>query len=151
VSSKNLVRWAELQETLPLSAAMPELLPKAPAPSNILEMAEGACNEITSPALQSAIWLYVDDLDRSHTISQSIGGPVGAVLHGIMHRREGDFWNSKYWLKQAKGHPAYAALGHDPLIYIDSVAASQGRNAAELVDEQRQEWQGLFEWLREEN
>src|SRR4051812_4745927 len=48
--------------------------------------------------LAAGLWLYVDDLDRSHTVSQSITDATGSFWHGIMHRREGDFANSHYWM-----------------------------------------------------
>jgi hypothetical protein len=47
----------------------------------------------------SGLWLLAGDLDRSHTISQGIGSAEGSFWHGIMHRREGDFSNSKYWFR----------------------------------------------------
>ena len=62
-------------------------------------------------ALLSALWLYHDYLDESHTISQSINTPTGAFWHAIMHRREGDFSNSKYWYARCADHPALATLG----------------------------------------
>jgi hypothetical protein len=147
---EGLVRWNELQAALPFDEAMPDLLPASPKPAAILALAERVGVALASPALQAAVWLYVDDLERSHTISQTISGPVGAVLHGIMHRREGDFWNSKHWLKQARGKPLYDALGHDVMTFVDSVASVQGRNAPELVEEQRLEWQALFDWCLKE-
>ena len=55
--------------------------------------------------LAAGLWLYVDDLDRSHTVSQSVEDTTGSYWHGIMHRREGDFSNSHYWMRRAAGHP----------------------------------------------
>ena len=56
--------------------------------------------------LQSGLWLLVGDLDRSHTISQSLGSTEGSFLHGIMHRREPDYPNAKYWFARVGHHPA---------------------------------------------
>jgi hypothetical protein len=54
----------------------------------------------------SGVWLLHDFLDDSHKISQDIDTTSGSFWHGIMHRREGDFWNSKYWFRRARQHPA---------------------------------------------
>lgn len=58
----------------------------------------------------SGLWLWHDYLDESHTISQSIETPTGSLWHGIMHRREGDFSNAKYWYRRCTGHPCYASI-----------------------------------------
>lgn len=58
----------------------------------------------------SGLWLWHDFLDESHTISQSIETPTGSLWHGIMHRREGDFSNAKYWYRRCAGHPCYASI-----------------------------------------
>jgi hypothetical protein len=96
------------------------------------------------PALQAGIWLYVDDLERSHTISQNIHTPEGSFWHGIMHRREGDFGNSKYWFRQA-GTVPIRLEGYDPFLFVDEVAQRHGENPKELLDMQRREWAALFE------
>ena len=57
-------------------------------------------------AVLSALWLWHDWLDESHRISQSIHTPAGSFWHAIMHRREGDFSNSKYWYARCRNHPA---------------------------------------------
>ncbi len=56
-------------------------------------------------ALLSGLWLWHDFLDESHTISQGISSPTGSYWHAIMHRREGDFSNAKYWLAKCANHP----------------------------------------------
>lgn len=61
-------------------------------------------------ACLAGLWLMYDDLDRSHTISQSIETPTGSFWHGIMHRREGDFGNSKYWFHRVGAHPIFPSL-----------------------------------------
>lgn len=59
----------------------------------------------------SAVWLWHDFLDQSHQISQHIKTASGSFWHGIMHRREGDFSNAKYWFRQVAEHDVYAAIG----------------------------------------
>src|SRR5262245_19277607 len=57
----------------------------------------------------SGVWLLHDFLDESHTISQSIDTPTGSYWHAIMHRREGDFSNAKYWFRRVGDHPVLDA------------------------------------------
>jgi hypothetical protein len=64
-------------------------------------------------ACLAGLWLYADGLDQSHQISQSIETPTGSFWHGIMHRREGDFGNSKYWFRRVGKHPVSEPLGQD--------------------------------------
>jgi hypothetical protein len=61
-------------------------------------------------ACLAGLWLMYDHLDKSHTISQSIDTPAGSYWHGIMHRREGDFDNAKYWFRRVGTHPIFAPL-----------------------------------------
>ena len=55
----------------------------------------------------SAVWLYHNFLDESHTISQGIHSTSGSYWHGIMHRREPDFPNSKYWFRKVGDHEVF--------------------------------------------
>src|SRR5689334_18276195 len=43
----------------------------------------------------AGLWLWHDYLDESHRICQALETETGALWHAIMHRREGDFSNSK--------------------------------------------------------
>ncbi len=61
-------------------------------------------------ACRAGLWLYHDFLDESHQISQDIDTSTGSFWHAIMHRREGDFGNSKYWWRRVGGHPVFESL-----------------------------------------
>ena len=62
-------------------------------------------------AMLSGLWLWFDWLDQSHTISQGVDTTTGSYWHAIMHRREGDFGNSKYWFARCRNHSSMATLG----------------------------------------
>jgi hypothetical protein len=80
----------------------------------------------------SGVWLLYDCLDESHAISQGIETPSGSFWHAIMHRREGDFSNSKYWLRRVGLHPVFETLGQR----ATELAAVRGaeRAAQQLVN-----------------
>ena len=111
------------------------------------------------PDLAAGLWLYVDELDRSHRISQGLDDQTGSYWHAIMHRREGDFGNCKYWFRRTGHHPAMdrvtgpAGGGYDPDDMVDRVEAADGRGENEdpaLAAVQREEWARLFEWCCEQ-
>jgi len=58
----------------------------------------------------AALWLWHDFLDESHRISQEIETIEGSYWHGIMHRREPDYWNSKYWFRRLPTHAVFGPL-----------------------------------------
>lgn len=62
-------------------------------------------------ACLAGLWLWFDFLDESHTISQAIQSASGSYWHAIMHRREGDFSNSKYWNHRIGTHQVHDRLG----------------------------------------
>ncbi len=59
---------------------------------------------------RSGLWLRFNFLEESHQISQGIHTPTGSFWHGIMHRREPDYGNAKYWFHSVGEHEIYPDL-----------------------------------------
>jgi hypothetical protein len=76
-------------------------------------------------AMLAGLWLWHDWLDDSHTISQGLHSATGSLWHAIMHRREGDFGNSKYWYRQTGPHPVLAAVGQTVSATINALPADK--------------------------
>jgi hypothetical protein len=125
----------------------------------------------------SGIWLLHDCLEKSHSISQGIDTPSGSFWHAIMHRREGDYSNAKYWFHRVGRHPVLQPIGQraaelaavrgaeqaiknlttsgawDPFAFVDLCEATlrdHGRDAELCLDIQQAEWELLFDYCYRE-
>lgn len=106
----------------------------------------------------------VDALDAAHKIFQDSPGACGSYWHGIMHRREADFDNARYWFRSAGRLPTFEKMHEaarevsthmarqtswDP--YLFTGLCEQAKFGAEelvkeCVDLQRAEFEVLFDY-----
>jgi len=123
-------------------------------------------------ALKSALWLLFDFMEESHNLSQNLATPSGSYWHGILHRREPDPSNAKYWMARVGEHPIFPDMLNDAkeiaakagapgaailkqleglktwdaAWFVDRCAASDASSTALLLELQRREWQLLFDY-----
>lgn len=110
-----------------------------------------ALSEGRAACLEALVLLWHDHLDEAHGRVQNLGGADAAFVHGIMHRREPDYSNARYWFHRVGAHPtgesladaaapvlaAHTALPHrlirdgrwDGFAFIDAVAMASRQPA----------------------
>ena len=148
-------------------AALDQLTPEvAFAHAKIADYDMAACSI-------AGVWLLHDFLDESHKLSQDIDTPSGSFWHAIMHRREGDFGNAKYWFRRVGRHPVFDSLGQraaemaaergdvkivekltphgqwDPFAFVhfcEAAVRSRTDSRNLCIDIQQAEWELLFDY-----
>ena len=150
-----------------------------------IEMIDTSFSDVVDPrkvtdrsmaqACVAGLWLRFDFLDRSHEISQELRNSTGSFWHGIMHRREPDYGNAKYWFQRVPQHAIFPALCKaarevaigkdslppaaeflatqqqwDPFQFVDLVSAAARGKSQPLVELCQQiqlcEWELLFDF-----
>jgi hypothetical protein len=110
------------------------------------------------------LFYAVDALDAGHKLFQDAAGDLGSYWHGMIHRREGDFDNARYWFRRCGTLGCFAALHRDASAvspdmarqsawdpYLFTGQCEQARFGAEellpeLVKLQRLEFAALFDY-----
>lgn len=92
-----LQSWLDsMPSTLPLCAVS---LASSPEGMRLQKMI--ADSGLPSDSLVTAmLWLRVGIIEPAHEIVQNGSTPLASYLHGVVHRLEADYWNSKYWFRQ---------------------------------------------------
>lgn len=107
------IRPGAWDETAVARAA--DALPPAPTP-------------LAGELIRACLLLWHDRLDAAHRVVQRHEGERTAdCLHAIMHRREPDEGNSRYWWARVGRHPLAAELGAEALrLGLPGLVAADG-------------------------
>ncbi len=76
---------------------------------------------VHAEACLCGLWLAFGYLSESHAIAQGIETADGSFWHGIVHRREPDYDNSKYWFAKVGEHPIDGDLAAAAKILVAGV------------------------------
>lgn len=105
--------------------SLPELAPSLPGPDRkwLLDLLRGynpqqdlpsITSSADATALKAGLLCLHDYLDESHEYSQSVQSQgrhgAGDYWHHLMHRREPDYSNAKYWSRAVGYHPLHDEL-----------------------------------------
>lgn len=112
---------AEVINKLEIGNPVPTLVPKNAWNNDLTNTLEGLSlgdlfqghevkDDTYGQAIKSGLLLWNDALDESHEISQTLANETGSYWHGLMHRREPDYSNSKYWFGRVGDHPIFPSL-----------------------------------------
>lgn len=86
-------------------------------------------SDIDVTALRAGLLLLHDFIGESHQQSQSIEGKgkhqLGDYWHAILHRREPDYANAKYWFRQFGPQPVFGELARSADAILRSCASPQ--------------------------
>jgi hypothetical protein len=103
----------------------------------------------TGELFRGGLLYAADDLDSAHAVFQQLDSPEGAYWHGMLHRREGDFLNARYWVRRAGAVSALSELdGFSPIDFIGrcDAAAKTRTDPRDLLDLQMREWEAMIHW-----
>ncbi len=128
-------------------------------PNEALRAKLKATSAAILPPCAAGLWLRFDFLDESHSICQTAEGvPDYDFWHAIMHRREPDAFNSKYWWRRVGAHPVleqlrerapevgYAYTTPEEFVDFCEKVRDTGSTDEELANRVQQlEWQLLFD------
>lgn len=62
------------------------------------------------PLVRAGLFYHLNALEDAHRLVQEATGDAAAYWHAMIHRRERDFENARYWLRRAGEQPPFAEM-----------------------------------------
>ena len=115
--------------------------------------------------VRAGLFYYHNALDDSHKQAAKDEGDAAAYWHGMVHRREGDFENARYWMRRAGEQPVFQEMhsrasdaapqmgrqGHwDPFLFIhlcEQYKYGETEYKKEIGHLQRVEFEVMFDYV----
>ncbi|MEZ5945026.1 MAG: hypothetical protein R3C18_26875 [Planctomycetaceae bacterium] len=124
-------------------AWLPSLAPRKPVsvPQGVRSTFQSLSlgNSAEAKAVRAGVLQFWDQLEPSHQQSQAVEGArrrrAPDYWHAIMHRREPDYGNSKYWFRRVGSHDLFTDLADEASDILDcSLENSADDWARDLID-----------------
>lgn len=147
--------FSSLHEQLSQRQPLPPLFPKTVFDKSLSPQIEAAD---LSDFERCGLLMLNDDLDAAHSVVQNLPDDTSAFWHAIMHRREGDASNAKYWWRRTENHAAFGSVYENVRKYLQSENDAAAQQFLSQLEAQ-QNWlpvafvdacqSGDAEWLRQ--
>ncbi|KAI0033668.1 hypothetical protein K488DRAFT_77749 [Vararia minispora EC-137] len=132
----------------------PSLRPTAPHDPSLTSAIEALPD---GAPLRAALHLLNDDIGSAHAVAQANEGARTAdYVHAQLHRREGDYWNSKWWISSGmrRAHPVMervhgSAAGAARFVDLCAAVGAGKSEGGELEERQWEEMRATAEWALE--
>ncbi|CAF3362708.1 unnamed protein product [Rotaria socialis] len=87
----------------------------------------------------ASLHLFNDDIGSCHDIVEKHSGhDIADYLHYLLHRREGDYWNAKWWVRQLKSQEFKSVyLSEKYNLFGNQKNTNDLSNSAQLVEAQK--------------
>ena len=115
--------------------------------------------------VRAGLFYYHNAMDDSHKQAAKSAGDLGSYWHGMVHRREGDFENARYWMRRAGEQPVFPEMqarasdgsphmsrqsNWDPFLFIhlcEQYKYGETEYKKELGHLQRVEFAAMFDYV----
>ena len=133
------------EETIPFDDidVAPELVPNSSSIPRWLsdQIHQVECQSVQSEpdkfAVRAGLLQILGELEPSHQQSQLCQGEglhaAGDYWHGIMHRREPDYGNSKYWFRRVGDHPCFSNLAEEAESILGSCSSDSAQEWSDAL------------------
>lgn len=127
------MRYSEFVDQLLSHDLLSALQPKSSLDSDLVRRVLGASDASIaggkSPAhagmfalVKGGLLYALDALPEAHAIFQEASDDTGSYWHGMLHRREGDFDNARYWFRRAGTLPFFSEAHRNSATHSPTMA-----------------------------
>lgn len=155
--------WLEaLKSPIPLKLCDPDE-PRSQALAKSLSVAIEQSPLGIDAYAEALLYMRIGCMEPSHGNVQNAKRGLGAYIHGVLHRMEGDYWNAKYWFNRVEDHKLLKSISehvgqsakvygkpllawNGPSDFVDACKAQRSEPNEPLVLMAHWEWQALW-WI----
>jgi len=123
IFTPDMTRYSEFTDRILRSEGLlRKLFPKDISNREAWRLVRDADNATVAGIVRGGLLYALDDLAGCHEFFQDTAIPLVSYWHGMMHRREADFENARYWFRRSGALPFFDTLHHKAALISADVA-----------------------------